>query len=714
MRIKPLFLMIIAASWISITLTTQVLASEKVDELKNAIARKGAAWVAAENWITKLTTEEKHMLCGALPVSREYAESRFMTLQKTGQLPAKFDWRNNSGNWVTPVKNQGNCGSCWDFSAIAQVESWWKIHNNYPDSLIDLSEQFVLSCTEGSCDGWQVSYALDFIRDTGVPTESCFAYEADDEIPCSDACENWTDEVVKIPGWGFVTLDEAIIDIIKEAVYRHPVSASYTVYDDFYYYNSGVYEPVSNVPSGAHAILIVGWDDELQCWICKNSWGENWGEDGYFRIKWGECGMGENIPFIWNTTISGPALSVDIENIELDVVRGDSVYQAEITLYNSSEQVLEYSVVDYEVPVAFHPDDFIPYEDDYAWWCADDYLLGYDNHWLQYLETPMIDLSESENPLLNYMGYWMIEDPQGATDPWDGWDGYNVWLSADGGATFNVAVPTSPSYNCQSLWSFGHESQGWNFGPGIPGWGGSTEDWTPVEFDLSNYKSDSVIIRFAFASDLAWCTEDDAELVGLLLDEIKVLDGDSLLFYDTANDITAMRRQGYGVYKADWINLVNGMGTIDPFDSTKVQIAIGVADLQPGSYTGRLKISSNDTMAKSIEIDINLAVKNPVKIGDKLTNLPAKMHLSQNYPNPFNPQTVIQYELATPGEVEITVFDISGQKVATLISAKQTAGSHKVLWDGKDGQGRKVSSGMYFYTLKTGAKLLSRQMILLK
>ena len=65
-----------------------------------------------------------------------------------------------------------------------------------------------------------------------------------------------------------------------------------------------------------HAILIVGWDDMGQSWICKNSWGPLWGEDGYFRIKWGSCEIGTYMPFIWDDVISSSELSIFPEKIE--------------------------------------------------------------------------------------------------------------------------------------------------------------------------------------------------------------------------------------------------------------------------------------------------------------------------------------------------------------------------------------------------------------
>ena len=585
------------------------IASDEIEQIKQAINNKGAKWTAGENWVTQLSPEQRRQLCGAILEPADLSVAELLSIPLVDSLPSQLDWRNNNGNWVTPPKNQGRqCGSCWDFSAVAQVESWWKIYNHDVDSMIDLSEQFILSCGDaGSCDGGRTELALDFVRRFGVPTESCFTYQADDEIPCSLACDYWQEEAVKIPGWGWITLDEDIIENIKNAVYRHPVSAGYTVYEDFYSYSGGVYEHVWGNAEGEHAILIVGWNDDEQSWICKNSWGPNWGDQGYFRIKWSNCGIGTNIPFIWDEMAGGSALTASPDQLDLSLIFGDSITK-NITLKNFGSDLLQYSAMDYEVPVMFHPDSFMAW-DDLSWWCGDPQSGGYGDHWLQYLETPVLDLSNTNSPELAWMGFWSVEDPSGTEPPWDGWDGCNVWVSIDSGNTFNVAYPISPQYNCQSLWSFGHPEQGWNLGVGVPGWGGSSGGWVPVTFDLSPYRSENVIIRFAMASDLAFSVQDDSTMYGFFVDEINVSDGSQVIFENHGDDLLSMRRIGRGFELADWLDITNGVGAIQPNDSTSLDITFNTRNLTPGQYQGLISINSNDTIVPSIEIPLSLDLR---------------------------------------------------------------------------------------------------------
>ena len=274
--------------------------SAEIDEINDAIHVKGAKWIAKENPISMLPLKERIKRLGAMEelntgAAADESPSGAVT------LPSAFDWRNyNGGNYVSPVRDQGSCGSCWAFSTTAALESKALITFGWPNTNLDLSEQIVVSCTDSlapsgdarpnDCEsGGYASTASDFLKYTGTSLESCYYYTALDGT-CSSACSNWQGNVYKFTSWSSVVSGgTADANAIKNAVYTSgPVVAWFKVYNDFYSYHSGVYSYTSGSYLGNHFVLVVGWDDSHNAFIVKNSWSASWGESGYFRISYSE------------------------------------------------------------------------------------------------------------------------------------------------------------------------------------------------------------------------------------------------------------------------------------------------------------------------------------------------------------------------------------------------------------------------------------------
>ncbi|MCK5737835.1 hypothetical protein KAH55_01585, partial [bacterium] len=461
-----------------------------------------------------------------------------------------------------------------------------------PDTTLDLSEQFVLSCSDGGCDGWQVTSALNFIATYGIPSENCMPYQHDDTYPCDNACSGWEDHAFTIPGWGYVSMEYHNIDNLKAALLRHPVSASYTVYADFYAYNGGVYEHVWGAEEGGHAILIVGWNDEEQSWICKNSWGPYWGDKGYFRIKWGNSGIGRYCPFIWDAAASENSLFISSVNQTLDIPRGQDI-TARIDITNNGTEPLQYSAVPIELPIAFHPDSFEAF-DNSSWWCGIPALNGYGNHWLQYLDTPVLDLSATSSSVVSFQAKWDVEGIDGAQAPYDSWDGCNVWISIDGGKNFEPLEVTSPAYNSRDSWAFGHPEQGWDMGLGIPAWGGDSDGWQSIFIPIDSYRSPELVVRFALASDMAYSSIDAVDMNGFFVDEVKITDGTTTLFAEHGDADSPMTATGFGEKRADWLTLSNPNAMLSAGQSTTITAAISTKNLIPGKYAGQIQFFTNE------------------------------------------------------------------------------------------------------------------------
>jgi C1A family cysteine protease len=197
----------------------------------------------------------------------------------------EIDWRVKGA--VTSVKDQGQCGSCWTFSATGAIEGAWAIAKQ---DLMNLSEQELVDCATGfkygshGCNGGQMDGAFQFVMDNGQCSDDSYPYvsgETKTGGTCMDDCKSYA----KISKCYDVEPNNQMA--LKTAVSMQPVSVAIEA-DTFYFqsYSSGILDSPQCGTKLDHGVLIVGYGEEngKMYWLVKNSWSESWGDNGYIKI----------------------------------------------------------------------------------------------------------------------------------------------------------------------------------------------------------------------------------------------------------------------------------------------------------------------------------------------------------------------------------------------------------------------------------------------
>jgi hypothetical protein len=199
-------------------------------------------------------------------------------------LPSSFDWRDYGK--VTSVKNQGSCGSCWDFATIGSYESAILVSGGPSENL---SEQWLLDCnSQGySCSGgWLDGFSNMY---NGVPRESCYPYVAYKQS-CKTSCTKYH----PMDAWYYVGNSSSVPSTtdLKNAIYNQGgIAVAVYANSAMQNYTGGIFNSCASY-SPNHAVMLVGWNDSGGYWIMKNSWGTGWGESGYMRIPYGCSNIG--------------------------------------------------------------------------------------------------------------------------------------------------------------------------------------------------------------------------------------------------------------------------------------------------------------------------------------------------------------------------------------------------------------------------------------
>ncbi|XP_066151658.1 digestive cysteine proteinase 1-like [Euwallacea fornicatus] len=206
-----------------------------------------------------------------------------------GDLPTAVDWRDVGA--VSRVKNQGSCGSCWAFSVTGTLESFYYL--SYKEK-VEFSEQQLIDCdkSNNACNGGDESPAMEYFMKNGIETEETYPYVGKKEV-----CK-YKKSDVKAALENYIAIDAGDeYTLLMVTGQLGPTSIALDA-SELQHYTSGIFTGTTcSQISTNHAVLTVGYDHDkatdMDYWIVKNSWGENWGESGYFRIRRGtnECAI---------------------------------------------------------------------------------------------------------------------------------------------------------------------------------------------------------------------------------------------------------------------------------------------------------------------------------------------------------------------------------------------------------------------------------------
>jgi len=202
----------------------------------------------------------------------------------TADIPESFDWADKAA--VTPVKDQASCGSCWAFSAVANLESQYAIKTG---TQIDLSEQQIVDCDTQSagCNGGWMNNAFEYVKAHGLALTADYPYKAKDQ-KCGDG-----KVTAKIYVASYLNVDQNEEAMQAALLQNGPLSIAINA-SQFQFYHGGIFDKSCSSQLN-HGVTLTGWGVEngKKFWKIKNSWGKAWGESGYIRVAFGKaiCGM---------------------------------------------------------------------------------------------------------------------------------------------------------------------------------------------------------------------------------------------------------------------------------------------------------------------------------------------------------------------------------------------------------------------------------------
>ena len=337
---------------------------------------------------------------------------------------------------------------------------------------------------------------------------------------------------------------------------------------------------------------------------------------------------------------------------------------------NGLEDYYSVSIQDTEA-LAWQPSPTGSYDGN-SYWCGDEEVGGYLDSWIQFLDTPSFIVPAGATMTADLM--WAIEDPAGAViagSCTDGWDAANVQISVDGGVTWNLLNGSDPyDFQCGYgwIWNSNEYDTGGSLNNLAAGWGGDSGGWNNVSFNLSQYAGQEAMIRFAFGSDPAYCTLDDATITGFHVDNI-VVSGGALSCSPESNCETS-------VAGAVWVDQFYDYGDVDrPGYQQWEQYVVGMP------FNGNVFMDISDFATKDVQFRIQSRYDDNNDGGTGTGLFIDDFRIYKNSGGSFPPP----FDL---------VGEVGNESVSLSWSDLNASGTDDFIYDNDDGTGSAFTNGI--------------------
>lgn len=259
------------------------------EEMVAQINQEGR-WTASMDFVRDMTVRDARRKLGTLPRVSQLPVRRLHALEQYLDPPSAFNTTEFWPGCLGPIRNQGECGAGWAFAVANTLADRICISTDEALKVV-LSPQYLISCSpsvNSGCGGGYIDYTWHLVSQTGIPEDSCVPYssgDSDDSGVCTASCTTFYKAMNLVWVQTPIAMQAALLS-------AGPIMTQFNVFQDLLSYKSGIYSYTTGDFVGIHSVKIIGWGTSPEgenYWIAANSWGTDWGMDGYFYIAFGQC-----------------------------------------------------------------------------------------------------------------------------------------------------------------------------------------------------------------------------------------------------------------------------------------------------------------------------------------------------------------------------------------------------------------------------------------